>query len=307
VKLHAICVVVIRLELHKEETSARAAGRELTPRTGGAAGSNGGRWVELVTNGLLRTGVWLLVLLPCVAKGQGRWPDERRAGLFQCHADFPLDSHPNLLDELARLQRDLVRTLEVGETAEPIHLFLFERRSTYDSYLRLHFPEVPERRALFIKERGPGMVFAFRSPEFEVDVRHEGTHALLHAELPMVPLWLDEGLAEYFEVPYADRAFGHPHLAKVRFACRTWLNPPPDLEQLEQLRDLDQMGASEYRAAWAWVHFMLHGSSTAHDELLRYLAEIRAQTPPGQLSQRLRRRIPNLNQEFVEHFRQWKR
>ena len=33
------------------------------------------------------------------------------------------------------------------------------------------------------------------------DLRHELTHALLHGVLKDVPLWLDEGLAGFFELP----------------------------------------------------------------------------------------------------------
>jgi hypothetical protein len=51
---------------------------------------------------------------------------------------------------------------------------------------------------------------------------------------------------------------------------------------------------------------MLHGSPIANEELMRFLADIRAHTPPGQLSDRLNRKIPNLNQQFIEHFRNWK-
>jgi len=243
-----------------------------------------------------------------MARAESRWPDEQTAGAFRCHADFPLAPHAHHLAELSGLQRDLVRALGIDESQEPIHLFLFEQRETYQEYLKLYFPEVPKRRALFIKQRGPGMVFAYYSSDFDfgVDVRHEGTHALLHADLPMVPLWLDEGLAEYFEVPYADRASKNPHLKAIRGNLWFWLAGAPDLERLEQLRDLQQMGANEYRQAWAWVHFMLHGPPEAHDELVRFLADIRAQTPPGQLSQRLRRSIPNLEERFTEHFKQWK-
>jgi hypothetical protein len=247
---------------------------------------------------------WGALASPGTLAAQNRWPDERAAGPFLCHADFPLDQNVNLLDELARLQRDLARTLGVTESQEQIHLFLFGHQSTYEGYLKLHFPAVPSRRALYIKERGPGMVFAYRTSDFEVDVRHEGTHALLHADLPMVPLWLDEGLAEYFEAPYDDRAFAHPHLAKVKWSVR--LGQKPTLDRLEQLRGLEQMGPGEYRHAWAWVHFMLHGSTDAHDELVRFLADIRAHVPPGQLSERLSRRIPNLDKKFTEHFKQWK-
>lgn len=245
-----------------------------------------------------------LLAVSGVLKAESRWPDERTAGPFLCHADFALDRHTNLLDELARLQRDLARTVGVSEPHEPILLYLFSHQSTYEGYLKIHFPSVPSRRALYIKERGPGMVFAYRTSDFEIDVRHEGTHALLHADLPMVPLWLDEGLAEYFEVPYDDRAFAHPHLAKVKWSVR--LGQKSAMERLEQLRGLEQMGPSEYRQSWAWVHFMLHGSPDAHDELVRFLADIRAHVPPGQLSERLHRRIPNLEKKFAEHFKQWK-
>src|SRR5687767_12009679 len=76
-----------------------------------------GRRVDLVPNRRVwMCWVWVLALLvPDLVQGQSRWPDERTAGPFLCHADFPLNSHVNLLDELARLQRDLVRTLAIAD------------------------------------------------------------------------------------------------------------------------------------------------------------------------------------------------
>jgi hypothetical protein len=149
------------------------------------------------------------------------------------------------------------------------------------------------------------MVFAYQSPEFEIDVRHECTHAFLHGALPMVPLWLDEGLAEYFEVSADKRAYDNPHLKSIRWLVR--LGNAPRIEDLEAVREVNEMGAPEYRAAWAWTHFMLHGSPDAHDELARYLADIAAHTPPGQLSDRLRRRIPDVERRFVTHFQEWEK
>ncbi len=147
------------------------------------------------------------------------------------------------------------------------------------------------------------MVFAHWHSEFDVDVRHECTHAVLHASLRMVPLWLDEGLAEYFEARPDKRAHESSHLAAVR--VNAWLGACPSLATLEKLTDLNQMGVSEYRSAWAWTHFMLHGSTIAHGELLSFLGDIESLTPPGQLSERLLRRIPNVEQQFLAHFRQW--
>ena len=242
---------------------------------------------------------------PLAARAVGaRWPDEYVAGRFLCHADFPLASHRPLLDSLPQLERDLYGMLGIPPSPEPIHVFLFEKESTYRAYLKQYFPEVPRRKAIFIKGDGPGMVFAYRGRDFEVDVRHECTHALLNAALPMVPLWLDEGLAEYFEVPRERRQHGNPHLGFVKWSAR--LGQVPDLKSLEDVSDLKQMTRSRYRQAWAWVHFMLHGPPEAREELVRYLADIRALVPPGRLSQRLGRRIADLNQAFADHFKRWK-
>lgn len=228
-----------------------------------------------------------------------RWPDEQQAGPFFCHADFSLTSCRPLLEELRELQADLAALLGTPPPRQAIHVFLFETRSTYQAYLRQYFPQVPQRRALFIQVRGPGMVFACRGPELEVDLRHEATHALLHAWLPQVPLWLDEGLAEYFEVPRHQRR-EHPHREAIeRVRAAGW---PPRLERLEALTKVEQMGRDEYRDAWAWVHFLLHGPPAAQQELLHYLQELASVPAPGPLSVRLRRHWPDLQRQLAEHF-----
>src|SRR5262245_2813550 len=194
------------------------------------------------------------------------------------------------------LEQDLSALLGEPKPSESLHLFLFQKQPTYQAYLKQYFPQVPSRRALFIKARGPGMVFAFQGTDFETDVRHECTHALLHAWLPDVPLWLDEGLAEYFEVAREQRVGQHPHREVVEVAVRS--GRLPRLEELESLQSLEDMGRDEYRDAWAWVHFMLHGPREAREELTRYLDELHAGGEPGRLSDRLRRRMPDLNRRL---------
>jgi hypothetical protein len=144
-------------------------------------------------------------------------------------------------------------------------------------------------------------VFAFQGTDFEIDVRHESTHALLNAWLPRVPLWLDEGLAEYFEVPRERRTSANPHHDLVRAMVAG--GQLPRLETLESIDNLEAMGRDEYRDAWAWVHFMLHGPRPAQEELVRYLADLESGGEPGRLSDRLKRRLPDLNRRMAEHFR----
>jgi len=235
----------------------------------------------------------------------GTFVDGRVAGAFVCRADFSLARMDGLFQDLAQLQTDLVRTLGVRPAREPIALYLFRDESGYRKYLARFLPEVPYRRALYVKRDGAGMVFAYYSRQFDVDVRHECTHALLHAALPMVPLWLDEGLAEYFEVAPPERAYASPHLASIRWYVR--LGILPRLEALEGKGDISELGGAEYRNAWAWTHFMLHGPPEAHDELVRFLGDIQASTPPGLMSRRLPQRIANPPRRFLAHFKSWKR
>jgi hypothetical protein len=249
-------------------------------------------------------GLVLSVLAMAVPLGgiAADWPDARRAGPFVCRADFAMQGVEPLLDELTQLQVDLTRELGVPPAKDEIQVYLFHDRETYDRYLKQQFPNVPFRRAVYIKENGLGRVFAFRSPQFEVDLRHECTHALLHASLNTVPLWLDEGLAGYFELPSGRRATGNPHLRDIRW--NAWLGIVPSMESLEKCVDVSKMAKAEYRNSWAWVSFMINGPAEAHEELVSYLQDLQGQQPsPDPLSARLKSRIPDLNQGFVSHFR----
>ncbi len=248
--------------------------------------------------------VQAIILTPAACLAEG-WTDERTVGPLACHADFSLNDHAATLREVADLQQELVRVLGIGPAKVPVQLYLFKDKRSYQDYLKRYFPKVPQRRALFVQRGGRPMVFVYKSREMAVDLRHETTHALLHASLPMVPLWLDEGLAEYFEVPRNRRAFGNPHLGPVRWSVR--LGMAPKLPPLEKKNDLRKMGGADYRGSWAWVHFMLHGPVQAHQELVSMLSDIQAQTPPGKLSDRLERRLPGTRDRLKLHFQNWKR
>jgi hypothetical protein len=229
-------------------------------------------------------------------------PAQFRQGPFVFRSDFPWQQGREFIEELVQLQDELVRILGIPPADEPVEIRVFNGRAAYQAHLAKHYPHVPYRSALFVKPRGPGQVLVYRHGDFETDLRHECTHALLHAVLPEVPLWLDEGLAEYFEVPAAQRPFDNPHLGPLRWNLRLGTFVP--LPRLETIRDVAAMGLVEYRFAWAWVHFMLHGPVEAHRSLVAYLADLRVGRPTGSLAESLTREVARLDQRFVEHFKQ---
>jgi hypothetical protein len=255
------------------------------------------------------TVVALCAIFSCAApralKAQEHWIERGGARPFVVRADYQIANPQQLLGELRQLEHDLHRMLAIGPSAESVELYLFRDHASYQQYMSRRYPGVPARRALYVKGSGPGMVYAYDSRDLAVDLRHETTHALLHASLRAVPLWLDEGLAEYFEVPAEMRLKGNPHLRD--FQTPGHLPPVVRLTTLENLDDLSQMGREEYRSAWAWVHFCLHGPLEARQELHAYLADVKTGRNAAPLSQRLERRLPGVERRLAAHLDYWRR
>ena len=257
-----------------------------------------------------QVGVFLLLVLLVLlcsgpASGQ-RWPDERQIEPFRFHADFSLQELEPMLRETACLSEEIPAVLQLPPGRETVRrdavwVYMFSDQANYHRYVQQYFPGAPTRRALYIKGRGPGMVFAFAGDAFEEDLRHESTHAILHTLLREVPLWLDEGLAEYFECPPHARDAGETIRDSVLRDLHAGVNV--GLEALEQKTETRQMQAVDYRHARAWVHFLLHGPGPVREIFREYLRELQVHVPPRNLSQRLVRQHPDYERLFVEHQR----
>lgn len=242
-------------------------------------------------------------LLMSTATARGDWVDQRTVDIFEIRSEFSLNNEAGqtLLTEFRRLRDDVETTLGLEASDDPIEVNLFASRRSYEEFLSVRIPEGASRVALFVKGVDRGRVYVYRHRGYEIDVRHECTHALLHNALPYVPLWLDEGLAEYFEVPASERATGNSHLASVRRAM--FLRWNPSLTELESRSDLTEMSGRDYRDSWAWVHYLLHGPSESQQVLSNYLYDIRIGNPAGMLSERLAQNVPGVRSQMTRHFK----
>lgn len=244
---------------------------------------------------------WTTPILSLSQAFGGEWADEFSAGNFVFRSEFPLKDVQDLLNEIADLHTDLEDTLGVTCSDREIQVHLFRGRMTYHRYLSVRVPQGARRQAFYMPSPDVGRVYAYRHRGLEIDVRHETTHALLRNALPFVPLWLDEGLAEYFEVPAAQRQQGDGHLGELRLAMR--LGWKPDLKRLEAKRGFLEMGPREYRDSWGIIHYLLHGPPEAKQVFLDYVHEIESGGVPGHLSEKLETSIPDYEQQIVRHLK----
>jgi len=212
---------------------------------------------------------------------------ERRVGQLQIHADFPLAGQHRLIRELDNLRVSISQQLDLPISDEPIHLYLFADLEDYQAFVRRHFPQFPARRACFVETDTTLAVFAAWQERIAEDLRHETTHGYLHAVVPGLPLWLDEGLAEFFELPEASAGLHKRHAAHLagRLLEGTW---QPQLERLEALEDAAAMSQDHYAEAWCWVHWLLRTTPERHRLLEDYLSDLRHDPAAAPLSVRLR-------------------
>jgi hypothetical protein len=198
-----------------------------------------------------------------------------RTGGFILFSNFPLKEDPPAVPTLEALERDLAKHLDFRPRADddPVEIYILDDKSSFIHFLKYYYPELPPRRAFFLAQGTQRVVYTYASPRLEEDLRHEATHALLRGAYGDLPLWLDEGLAEYFESDLTKPGALAERLAPITADLKSgW---QPDLPRLESLADIREMTPRDYRESWAWVHLMLNGSQPGRSVLLSSLAGLK--------------------------------
>jgi len=213
---------------------------------------------------------------------------ELSVGQLVIHADFPLAGQHRLVRELDGLRTDVSQTLGLPVSDEPVNLYLFDSPERFDAFVAKRFPMFPARRAFFVETDTTLSVFAAWQDRVAEDLRHETTHGYVHAVVPALPLWLDEGIAEFFELPRADSGLHAAHVAHLagRLVEGTWR---PDLAKLESVTSAAELTQDHYAEAWCWVHWLLCTTPERRELLQEYLADIRRNGTAAPLSVQLMR------------------
>jgi hypothetical protein len=215
-------------------------------------------------------------------------------------SDQRLPQEEQILQELGEIRTRLTETLGIPPGEREVVVYLFSDRDRYARYMRETHPNLPARRAFFIGTPRELAVYAHWGDQVMVDLRHEYTHGLLHAAVGRVPLWLDEGIAEYFEVGSGSpRNLNREHVGPLANAASTGWRP--DLRRLERLEQVADMRREDYQEAWAWVHYLLHAAPGGPELLSQYLRELRRGGTPPPLSARLGADLPAAEEQLVNY------
>lgn len=248
---------------------------------------------------MLRASLIFLVVSFLVdeAHGQG-WVTHAKLGKIECFAEFSLDVN-SVNSQLQSVRSEFETRLQLNSTEPDVQVIVFASQQNYRNYLREKLPEAVSRRAIFYQNGSLNQIYTFRHQDLVTDLRHEYTHALLHAALPFVPLWIDEGVAEFFEEqkPVRDRS---SRLKSVKWKSRTgW---KPSIRDLERIPAAASMTSDDYRDSWAWIHYLLNNPSY-RKHLTSYLQAISAGEAPGPFSDWLAARDTEVVKRVGSYFR----
>ncbi|HMF37156.1 MAG TPA: hypothetical protein VKF17_10970 [Isosphaeraceae bacterium] len=208
-----------------------------------------------------------------------------RTGPFLVYSSTPIPADSPAIRCLHSLETDLSSRLNyhARPDEEPVEIYVLNDRNAYTHFLKFYYPELPPRRAFFLSQGERRVVYTYLSDRLEEDLRHEATHALVRGCYGDLPLWLDEGLAEYFETRTDTIDVQDEHMAKLPEDLKKgWT---PDLPRLESLTDIHEMTPRDYRESWAWVHLMLGDSPQGKSLLIDYLNQGRKGPRPKPLHQ----------------------
>jgi Protein of unknown function (DUF1570) len=210
-----------------------------------------------------------------------------RTGPYVICTNNKLDANAPVVKQLQSLETQVYDTLgvRVAPGASPVEVYILDDRKSFEHFLTFYYPELPHRRAFFLANGNQRVVYTFFGDRLEEDIRHEATHALLHVAIGDIPLWLDEGLAEYFESPTERKGINAEHIGRLPGDISAGWSP--DLARLESLRGVNQMTPRDYRESWAWVHYLLNTGQPEKAAILSYLADLRTTPDSRPVSLRL--------------------
>lgn len=191
--------------------------------------------------------------------------------------------------DLERL-RDTLAQLSPGlalQSPTPTWIFVFRNAATLQPYLRLYQGSPATAGGYFLSTGQANYVAVDGNPRGNQTgiIYHEYLHYLARNNYGDLPLWLHEGLAEYystFKVTKDEAQIGLPMVEHVFWLRKNDWIPLAQLFAVEQgspeYNETARRGAF-YAESWVLAHYLINGKPERHRQIVELLALTKAGTP----------------------------
>ncbi|MFP5286752.1 MAG: tetratricopeptide repeat protein [Thermoanaerobaculia bacterium] len=161
----------------------------------------------------------------------------------------------------------------------PTSIFVFGNASSFKPYQRVFEGKSLNVGGYFMSRELGNFVAIDGNPKGDgtAIIYHEYLHYVLRNNYASLPLWLNEGLAEYystFEVTENEAKIGLPLVDHLRWLRGNKLIPLPTLlainESSPEYNENERRGGF-YAQSWALVHYLLAGKPERREQAVRYL------------------------------------
>ncbi|HKV12010.1 MAG TPA: tetratricopeptide repeat protein [Thermoanaerobaculia bacterium] len=176
----------------------------------------------------------------------------------------------------------------------PTSIFVFKSSSSLEPYQRIYNGKPQKSGGYFLSRRYGNYVAINGDPRGDemANIHHEYLHYVIRNNYASLPLWLNEGLAEYystFEVSGNEAKIGLPHPHHIVWLRKNALIPLPTLlaidEQSPEYNEESPRGAF-YAESWALVHYLLAGSPERRTQAVEYLRLLQNGAPRDEAFQK---------------------
>ena len=241
----------------------------------------------------------LAVLAGPIAASARELPSPKEAWIELHLGDFTLYSNAGeskaraIGQDLERL-RDALAQLFPGQVLSspvPTSIFVFKDFFSFQPYVRSYDSQVVDKGGYFLSRQLGNYVAisADQNGQERELVFHEYVHYLLRNNAATLPLWLHEGLAEYystFEAGKGEGRVGLPPAGHAQWLRQHELVPLPRIfavdERSPEYNEWSRGGAF-YAESWLLVHYLISGNPDRRRQAGELLRLAQAGTPPERL------------------------
>lgn len=217
-----------------------------------------------------------------------RWT-ATRADEFQIFSNAPDTATSAIAKQLVEMRDAIGKVTQLSVRSPlPMRVFVFRDERTFGAWLDAAMGKhAPSVTGLFLPSRGGNLILIRGDAPGGVDrvVFHELTHSFVSNTIASLPLWANEGLAEYystFATSGADVHVGRAVPEHVRWLRDQTLIPLRELFAIDvQSPDYNEgeRAGAFYAESWALVHYLMLGNAQRHEQFGSFLTLLNAHQP----------------------------